>query len=466
MLKLVHWMAAWPHHVWLEIAPHQLGEAIARQQNYSNDVARRNAYISDLCLTTILSWLNNENSFPGALPSLGDATVWEFLPGAAIQVGATKLALIPSEIGADQFSVPFEWLDIPDWAADYYLAVQMNLEDDEPWLRIWGFGSHQQLKSGTIDLKKRLYKLDRTDLTENLNVLWAMGLHSATDVLSQVKPLPKLTLDRLESLLAKLGKPTAYSPRLEVPFEEWALVLANPNWRKILCDRRQKAPELKPASTHLRDWIKRIYTAVEDGWQTVEAIVAPPSAIPARGVAPSVSTPAEIAPILRLVQSTESEQIRQQAAGVLGEIGANHPDTIDILVELLQTAQKEETRWQAALSLGKIAPHHPLAGVRRARLIDLGLQLGPAAVALVVAIMPKPNDRIGVFLQIQSIDPGLNLPPDLKISILSNTGETQLSSLSRGKDKSIELRFTPPSGTRFQVQIELNQFQITEEFST
>jgi Protein of unknown function (DUF1822) len=466
MLKLVHWMAAWPHQVWLEITRSQMGEAIARHQNYSNDVARRNAYISDLCLTTILAWLNNEDSLPGALSSLGDATVWEFLPGAVIQVGGMKLALIPSEIGADQFSVPFEWLNIPDWAANYYLAVQMNLEDDEPWLRIWGFASQQQLKSGPIDLKKRLYKLDRTDLTENLNVLWAMGANAESDVLSQIKPLPKLTLDRLEALLAELGKPTDYSPRLEVPFEEWAVVLANPNWRKMLCDRRQKSPELKQSSTHLHNWIKRMYTAVEDGWQTVEAIVSPPRAIPARGGALPISTPAEIAPILRLVQSTESEQIRQQAAGVLGEIGANHPDTVDILVELLQTAQKEETRWQAALSLGKIAPHHPLAGIRRARLIDLGLQLGPTAVALVVAIMPKPNDRIGVFLQIQSIDPSLNLPPDLKISVQSNAGETQLSTLSRGKDKSIELRFTPPSGTRFQVQIALNQFQITEEFST
>lgn len=498
MLKLIDRVDAFPNQLWLEIC----SKPPASPMTYSNDIARRNAYISQLCVTTIVEWLQTEPDFQtesiAILPDEANLpTIWEFLPGAVIQLGQTKLALIPSEtIDPDQFCVPFEWVDIPNWAADYYLAVQMDLEDEEQWLRVWGFTTHQALKAGTVDPVKRLYKLDREEMNENLNVLWA--IRSAQSVTPKEPPhlataskslpaLSPLSLDQLESLLAQLSQPTLYSPRLEVPFDQWAAVIANDRWRNLLCERRQQAL-MKPtvqstvqSSVNLRQWLQQ---TVEEAWQTVESLFATAQAIPVRGVPQTDSSlnaiaaqnsPA-IAPILRLVQSTNSEQIRQQAAGILGEIGANHPEAIEALVNLVQTAQQEETRWQAALSLGKIAPHHPLAGIRRARLLDLGVQLSDYSLALVVAIMPKPSDslrgdqRVSVFLQVQSLNPQLHLPPQLKIKVLSESGETRLQAESRsdeqgrGKDKSIDLRFSPPAGSRFRVKIELNDACVTEEF--
>lgn len=474
MLKLMDRVDAFPNQLWLEICPGQADSSLT----YSTDIAHRNAALSQLCLSTVIDWLQTDELLKTEpLMIVPDAamlpSIWEFLPGAVIQLSQTKLALIPSETAApEQFCVPFEWVDIPNWAADYYLAVQMDLESEEPWLRIWGFTTHQALKAGTIDPIKRIYKLDREDLHENLNVLWVMRSLNLDPEPKSLPPLATLALDQLESLLAQLSQPTLYSPRLEVPFDQWAAVIAHDRWRTLLYERRQPAAAPTPSTVNLRQWLQR---TVEDAWQTVEAIIAPTQAIPVRGSVQSESSLDAIAPILNLVQSTNSEQIRQQAAGILGEIGSNHPDAIAVLANLVQTAQQEETRWQAALSLGKIAPKHPLAGVRRARLIDLGLQLDQHSVALVVAIMPKPSElsdapRMGIFLQVRSVDPQLSLPPHLKVSVLSESGETRLQAESRsddesrGKDQSIDLRFSPPVGSRFRVKVELDQAYVVEEF--
>jgi hypothetical protein len=469
MLKFKHQMEAFPKHCWWEISAGEMERAMLQSRAYSNDIARRNAYISDLCLKTVVNWLETELQAEPltVMPSKADLpSIWEFLPGVAIQLGQIKLVLIPSEtLETDQFSVPFEWVDISPWAADYYLAVQMNLEDDQHWMRIWGFTTHKRLKLGTIDPVKRLYKIDAQDLTQDLNVLWAMGSIAPAIILPS--PGVKLSLDRLNSLLEQLSQPKLYSPRLELPFDQWSVVIANDHWRRILCDRRQQSVVPVPALVNLRQWLQRM--AVEDQWQTTDAALF--QAVPVRGPAQLKSTVEEIAPILRLVKTTTSEEIRQQAAGVLGEIGANHPETVDLLVELLQS-EKAETRWQAAISLGKVAPDHPLSGIRRAKLIDLGLQLDHYSIALIVAIMPTAGDRIAVFLQVQSVDQRLDLPPQLKISVLSESGETRLQAEARsdaefrGKDKSIDLRFSPPIGSRFQVKVELNDICVTEEFVT
>ncbi len=470
-LKFKHQMAAFPKHCWWEISAGEMERAKLQSRAYSNDIARRNAYISDLCLKTVVNWLETEPDLQAEsltiLPSKADLpSIWEFLPGVALQLGPIKLVLIPSEtLETDQFSVPFEWVDISPWAADYYLAVQMNLEEDQHWMRIWGFTTHKRLKLGTIDPVKRLYKMDAQDLTQDLNVLWTM--RSIAPAIIPPSPLAKLSLDALNLLLDQLSQPTIYSPRLELAFDQWSAVIANDRWRRILCDRRQRSvlPSPVPALVNLRQWLQRM--AVEDPWQTTDAFLV--QAVPVRGPAQLESTLEAIAPILRLVRTTTSEQIRQQAAGVLGEIGANHPETVDLLVELLQSEQAE-TRWQAAISLGKVAPDHPLSGIRRAKLIDLGLQLDHDSIALIVAIMPTVGDRIAVFLQVQSVDQRLDLPPQLKISVLSASGETRLQaevkSDTESRDKSIDLRFSPPSGSRFQVKVELNDICVTEEFLT
>jgi hypothetical protein len=477
----------YPDQVWLELSPEQLEQTWSSQQEYSYEVARWTAFKNHLTLDAFLAWFKAESGIeeqPEVRPSRDDLlSFWEVVNGTAIQLGETRIVLIPNEgMDTNEYEVQAEWVDIPSWAADYYLAVQVN--PDDCWLRVWGYTTHRKLKqAGQYNSISRTYLLKREELIEDLNVMW-VAREVGRDRKAVIQPLPNLSPAQAETLLTQLSQKTSYSPRLEVPFENWAALLANHQWRQELYNRRVAnsytqsrlhtavAPSKKPME--LRQWLRNVIESgrdlVEDGWQTFEDIFASPQPIPVRGHRGVERTsPNAVASVIRLLQPNLPEQTRRQATGVLGEIGAGNPDAINALTQLLHSTNDEETRWQAAISLGKVDPGNPLAGIRKVRLTDLGMQLGGQAVALVVAIMPKADGRIGVFLQVQP-HTETTLPSNLKLSVLSESGETRLevearSDLEgRGKDKSIELRFSPPSGTYFRVRVMRDNVSVTEDF--
>jgi len=499
-LELERLMTAFPRHLWLDIAPQLRTEAWQQVQDYSNDVARWNAYKNYLCVHPFIAWVKEEPDLPNSLLIWSNlqslSSTWEVVNGTAIELDRTRIVLIPSETAdIDSFCVPQEWLDIPSWTGDYYLAVQINLEDENCWMRIWGFTTHQQLKTGKYDPIQRTYSLEPTDLIENLNSLW-VARELCPEKKPAVEPLPSLSLGEAEKLLEKLSQPTPYSPRLEVSFADWGALLAEEKWRQQLYKRRIKNPNVEPitvvaASTpnivNLRQWLQNAVeegqNAVKDVWQTFEAffdsleptIVHHRSDLEVRNKAIEPSSTEAIAPVIRLLQPNQQEEIRLYAAGVLGEIGRANLDAIKALTDLLHTANDEETRWQAALSLGKIDPGNPQAGIKKARLIDLGMQLDGHAVALIVAIMPKIDGRIGVFLQVKPYKEA-KLPLGLKLSVLSESGEAipQLEVVARSdngeqgdrnsKDKLIVLRFSPLPAKYFRVQVTLGDASFAESF--
>lgn len=488
MFSFTELESAGSNHLWLKILPADQEKAWHQAQRHSQGIARYNAYLNHVCLSTFLNWLSDwlkEESLPQPSMWLSEeslASILEIVNGTAIELGQTRLVLIPSEtLEIQELSVPQEWIDIPSWVADYYLAIQVYLDgdEDECFLRVSGFTTHRQLKnSGKYNDRDRTYSIATEKLTENLSVLqMTLGLH----VQEELVDLPALSQTEATKLLQQLGDPSMYSPRLgmDVPFAKWGALLADERWRIQLYNRRMRNEDSQVAAiapdessqvvVNLRQWLQNV---VEEGWQQFEAFFAQLEPTPAYGRRGSGHSSGDaIAPLIRLLQPHQPEQTRYQAAGVLGEIGAGSSDAIKALIELLHTAKDEETRWQAAVSLGKIDPQNPQAGVKKARLIDLGMQLEGHAVALVVAIIPKADRRIGVFLQV--LPHGVSkLPPHLKLSVLSESGETRLEAVARsddegrGKDKSIELRFSPPPGKRFRVKVTLNDVSVIEEFVT
>jgi hypothetical protein len=457
----------YPNQVWIEVWP-QLAQTLLSEQKYSYDVAWWTAYKNCITLDAFLAWLKAESGIeeqPKVWPSRDDLpSIWEVVNGTAIALGQTRIVLIPNEgMDTNEYEVPAEWVDISDWAADYYLAVQVNFDDC--WLRVWGYTTHKKLKqAGQYNSIKRTYSLGREELIEDLNIMWVareLGLERK----AAIKPLPTLSTIQTDRLLEQLSQKTPYSPRLELAFESWGALLVSDEWRKKLYNRR--------VANELRQWLSNAVSGrnlLEDVWQTVEDIFASPELIPVRSQQKTEPTSSDaIASVIRLLQPNQPEQTRRQAAGVLGEIGVGNPDVINVLTELLHSANDEETRWQAALSLGKVDSANQLAGVKKARLIDLGMQLEGNAVALIVAIMPKAGARIGVFLQVQPHNI-TTLPSGLKLSVLTQSGETRLEAEARsdlegrGKDKSIELRFSPPPKTHFRVRVALNLVSVTEDF--
>ncbi|NES23847.1 MAG: DUF1822 family protein, partial [Symploca sp. SIO3E6] len=313
-LKLEELINIYPDDLYLEVYPQQREEAWSQTSNYSNQAARWNAYLNLLALKVFIAYLQEEpdliidagtqghgdaekERFPSYVvrESLweydvqeqplsiefndidpGLSSIWEFLNGTAIKLGQTRLVIIPEEVTViSELSVPQEWVDIADWAADYYLGMAVNLEDG--WLRIYGYATHQKLKEqGRYEPMGRTYALGEDDLIADLNVMWVARELCAAER-AEIAPLPQLSLAQAEKLIAQLGKPSAYSPRLNIDFASWAMVLVNEQWRQKLYRMRSlSAATLSVTSTlskalvRLSQWLEQDFgDALNAGWQQI-----------------------------------------------------------------------------------------------------------------------------------------------------------------------------------------------------
>jgi hypothetical protein len=138
----------------------------------------------------------------------------------------------------EELCVPQEWVDIPNWSADYYLPVQVNLDgdDDECWMEVCGFATHRQLKNeATYSAGDRTYALPTKELIQSLVV---MQITLGLNLQAEVSPLPSLSELKATELLQDLNNLSVYSPRLIVPFEQWASFLADDESRQQLYNQR------------------------------------------------------------------------------------------------------------------------------------------------------------------------------------------------------------------------------------
>lgn len=255
-----------PKDIWLDISEEDIHRAWEESRNYSNDAARWNAYLNFLSLNPLVEWLKTETeNSPQVWPSSEELPhIWDTVAGSAININNLRFVIIPSEqIDAAELRVPQEWIDIPSWAGEYYLAVQVN--PNEGWLRLWGIATYQQLKNrGEFDEFDRSYSLERKDLTLSFNAVWGKQQISPPEK-PKVAALQSLSWEEVEELLGVLGeKNKLYSPRLEVPFAKWGALMANPHLRRLLFERRRPLPE-RP----IFDWFKNGISeaAKQVGWE-------------------------------------------------------------------------------------------------------------------------------------------------------------------------------------------------------
>jgi len=295
--------AAKPTQLWLEISPDDQSQAWQHQM-YSTPSSHWNATLNCITLNTFLSWLRTECApqakvFPHRAAL---ASIWEFVNGVAIVWETTKIVLIPSEtIDTVELRVPQEWIDIPEWTADYYLGVQIN--PDDRWIKVWGYTTHQQLRTnGHYDASDRTYSLDEDELVADINILWVaqqLGITEATK--SAIAPLA-LPQTQVENLIQRLGNPEIIIPRLEIPFTIWGAILAHGGWRQRLYERRQGLPEQWSILQWLRSGISDV--AQQIGWQQVEL---QPSLARSRSLE---STPASVALSRQLVIAGQQYELR------------------------------------------------------------------------------------------------------------------------------------------------------------
>jgi hypothetical protein len=103
--------------------------------------------------------------------------------------------------------------------------------------------------------------------------------------------------------------------------------------------------------------------------------------------------------------------------------------------------------------------------LRRAKLIDLGMQLSGHSVALVVELRPESHQKTGILLQVHPTESQMYLPPLLQLIVLDESGEIFLEAKSRHVDNYIQLQFSGTAGEKFSVKVALGDVSFIENFA-
>lgn len=280
-----------PTHLVLELDQTTIDRAWS-DQNSSNASSRWQGYLNHVALNTFLPWLKTEEdaTAKAELDQTTQAAIWEVVNGTAIAIQNAKLVLIPTEAAdLSELRVAQEWIDIAKWTADYYLAVEVNV--DAGYLRVWGYATHQQLKNGNFSHGDRTYSLSEDELITDINALW-VARELCPDEITQavVEPIAELATAQAENLIERLGSQSQLLPRLAVPFAIWAALIQNPTWCRRLAATRRGTRTKTPVLQWLQQGMANL--TAEFGWRQIEIT---PSVIGARGVttiAESIAVPA------------------------------------------------------------------------------------------------------------------------------------------------------------------------------
>lgn len=279
MLNFNELLELHPEHLWLEFSTAEQSVAwlFATLESGSNSSVCWNTYLNYLCWNIFLAWLKEEpewKAVPIVPPEISDLrSIWEFVNGAALSVGKNKLVLIPSDKSSvREFRIPQEWVDISTWAANYYLAVQLNLE--ECWLRVWGFTTHQQIREKAIyDPIDRTYCLSSEELIADINIM-LVAWEVCSPKLGEVREIVNLSPSQVEKLLQQVNLTTRHLPRLSMPFADWAALISSNSTRGQLYNKlHSKYHKLEVSSKQhvindLSLWLENIFNL---GWQSVDA---------------------------------------------------------------------------------------------------------------------------------------------------------------------------------------------------
>ncbi|MEL6880632.1 MAG: DUF1822 family protein [Cyanobacteria bacterium J06607_10] len=106
-----------------------------------------------------------------------------------------------------------------------------------------------------------------------------------------------------------------------------------------------------------------------------------------------------------------------------------------------------------------------LNDISRAKLIDLGIQLGQSArVALVVHLMALDDGRTDIVLQLRPLGESPYLAAGLTLTVLDENDAMFMSATSREIDNYIQLRLSGQSGERFGVSVSSDAAEFYEQF--
>ena len=387
-----------------------------QRQSYPTDAARQNAYLNQLLVRSFLGYLNTDvlPDFDQDIPCLptiwpsfsARPTVWSWVSGSAIDIGPSRLVLIPTEdIHGDDVRIPREWVELPEWMGNFYLAAQVDIESG--WIQVLGYATHAQLlQQSHYAAVDETYQLSTDQLTDNLAPLWM------TYELCQTPRPTGSTMEMAHSMVARANPRQPYEQwvshlaftsftlqRLTLPFGDWAKVVGTADGRRLLhthlMNASSHASSTQAQIHNLRQWLKNRFDA---GWHALDTLLA-------------------------------------------------HADH------------------RLAMSFRGLAPAHELT-VEGVKLIDLGVQLGHQQMALIIGLFEESDQRIVVRVQLLPTQGVSYLPPSLTLRLMSQSDKVLQTLTARTNDNLMQLkRFTCKEGTQFTIQLILEGVELTETFA-
>ncbi|MBR8826322.1 MAG: DUF1822 family protein [Gomphosphaeria aponina SAG 52.96 = DSM 107014] len=262
----------------LEISPESQNLAWEETEAFSCPGNRWQAYLNRLSLEGILAWLaENYTGEASVWKSEELPSIWEFVNGSAITINDKRIVILPCsqincEYAADEFelAIPGEWVEIPSWAGDYYLAVQINVEVGI--MRILAYTTQRKIQEKAVyDRDFHLYYLEQKDLILDPNVLLlSLDFCQEQSTKGVITTPQQISPMEAEKLLAKLGNPELVLPKRQVFSGIWNALLANDTWRLRMYRKRA-------LQTRLTQWMNHF---VEESWKTVELLLGGPEPEP------------------------------------------------------------------------------------------------------------------------------------------------------------------------------------------
>jgi hypothetical protein len=217
--------------------------------------------------------------------------------------------------------------------------------------------------------------------------------------------------------------------------------------------------DFKRLRTTLSQWFQQI---VSPEWQDASQFEPKMAIAVRREIAAD-----EITETIALLQASDDEVRRCQLIKRLGSIAKGREDALAAIVKLVETTADDETLWTAVGSLRRLDPEHPKIGIRKLQSlalaspgsIDLGINID-----FVVSIVPKVNDRFSIFLQVYATCAEQYLPPNLKLILQDDRGNSLIEVVSAAQDNGIQLKISGVAGELFSVCLELDGVRSIVDF--
>ncbi|MBD2529777.1 DUF1822 family protein [Nostoc flagelliforme FACHB-838] len=108
--------------------------------------------------------------------------------------------------------------------------------------------------------------------------------------------------------------------------------------------------------------------------------------------------------------------------------------------------------------------NQPESITKRAKLIDLGIQILNQPVMLIVEISPEKDQQTSIHLQLHATGNQIYLPSGVHLTVLDSSGAVFLDAQSRKSDNYIQLQFRGEPTEQFSVRVAFENTSITEHF--